>query len=324
MRIFLYIAAASLLQASVLAGQEVVIGALEGPPEVLFGRIEDLGSSGGGQIVTLDGQSPVPLVFSADGTFLGQLGASGQGPGEFKGPVVVGVSNAGRVAVVDTRNSRVSLHQLGQDGGTFLGSFRLEHPIGDVCWLGDRLFAVNWRGTGGSLLLEYGPDGQVVNRFGERIRPEGALATVFGDEPPTTLNDAKIACDEDRQIIAFASELTGEVRVYSAQGELRWATIAPAWTMVHIRRSSRGDCCGFSRPEEGYYHRARSVAFDGPHVVVGAELIGFEDIESFAFRATDGGFTGLRDDEQFLVDVLADGRKVGFRVSPISQVVVWR
>jgi len=208
MKICAHITAAFALSATSLLGQEVVIGALEGPPEVLFGRIADVGTSRAGHLVVVDHQSPIPLVFSADGTFLGELGRSGEGPGEFRRPRAVGVSDAGRVAVVDV--GRVSLHQLSEQGPTFLRSFRLDHSINDVCWIGERLFAIDTHGAGGGLIIELGPDGEILNSFGERIAPEGKLSDVYGDEPPSTLNQGRLACDEREEVVGYASGMTGK------------------------------------------------------------------------------------------------------------------
>ncbi len=323
MRTIVSVTTALLLSAGVLSAQEVVIGAVEGPPEELFGRIADVGASDDGQIVVLDLQSPVPLAFSADGTFLGPLGRSGQGPGEFGKPAWLGVSDAGRVAIVDHGNARISLHQLSQDGVTFLSTFRVEQVIGDLCWLGDRLFAINTHGAGGGLIVEFGADGQVVNRFGARLQPEGRLAAIYQDEPPSTLNQGKMACDEDNNVIGYASTITGRTRTYSADGELRWEAVAPSWSMIQIQRTD-GLCCMFGPPESGYYHQVRSVAFDGPTTVISVAVIGTDRVESFEFRSVDGAFQGVRDNVPLLADVLADGRKVGFRHLPVSQTVIWR
>jgi len=92
--------------------------------------------------------------------------------------------------------------------------------------------------------------------------------------------------------------------------------------MIRIQQTRTGGCCRFGTPESGFYHQVRALAFDRTRLVVSAYLYGTDEIESFDFRVSDGGFSDMRDDRPLVVGVLPDGRAVGFRVSPISQVVI--
>lgn len=306
------------------AAQKVVIGDVNGLDENTFGWIADVGADSLGRIVVIDNYQPEPRAYAADGSYLGPLGRSGQGPGEFLGPSAVGVSPEGRVAVVDGRNGRVTLLTFGKESPQTEGSFRPDRPLSDICWIGSRLFGLSTYDTHGSLLVEYSTDGEVVREFGERIIPTGPLAAIYGSEPPSTLNQGSLDCDEGSETVAYASLRSGIVRLYSADGELRWSTTPPGWTMIRIRRTRDGDCCRFGTPEGGYYHHTRGLMIDDDHVVVSTELVGVEGSETYVLRRSDGGFLQLTSGEPFYHARLADGRRVGHRHLPFGQVVIGR
>lgn len=304
--------------------QEVRIGELTGPDELIFGRVTDVGADSLGTIVVIDAQLPEPRAYSATGAYLGPLGSVGEGPGEFMAASTVGVSRTGRVAVTDPTNARITLLQLTDGSAVVHGSFRPGRRVTDLCWLGDRLFAVGHRGTTEPLIVEFDISGRIVKEFGERIIPTGELGAVFGDEPPNTLNNGKIACDEASGTVAYASLFTGEIRLYSNSGSLVWATTPPGWTRVRVQRTRGGFCCQFGIPEEGFYHQVRGLMIDGATVGVSTELIGTDGSEFFSFRAGDGALLDIVSGTPFYHARLPDGRRIGHRLVPFSHVLIGR
>lgn len=59
------------------------------------------------------------LIFDANGEQTGEFGTQGQGPGEFQGPLALGVDGQGRLAVLDTISKRLSRFQA---DGTYIDS----------------------------------------------------------------------------------------------------------------------------------------------------------------------------------------------------------
>ncbi|MDE0651039.1 MAG: hypothetical protein OXI12_11940, partial [Gammaproteobacteria bacterium] len=60
------------------------IGAVEGPDELLFGRIVSVALDGAGNFIVADRQSGDIRIFDAAGIHLRTLGGPGEGPGEFQ------------------------------------------------------------------------------------------------------------------------------------------------------------------------------------------------------------------------------------------------
>ena len=90
---------------------EVSIGELDGPEEYLFGSVSAIAVDDDHNVYVLDGQARHVRVFDSDGTYVNTLGRDGEGPGEFKVPIGLAISN-GRLLVRDPANGRVQLFGL--------------------------------------------------------------------------------------------------------------------------------------------------------------------------------------------------------------------
>ena len=90
---------------------EVSVGELDGPEEYLFGSVSAIAVDDDHNVYVLDGQARHVRVFDSDGTYVKTLGRDGEGPGEFKVPIGLAISN-GRLLVRDPANGRVQLFGL--------------------------------------------------------------------------------------------------------------------------------------------------------------------------------------------------------------------
>jgi hypothetical protein len=105
------------------------LGALDGAEAEQFGAIRALAPLGGGGVAVLDQQAAQILLFDGDGTYLGTLGAKGEGPGELMSPGTLARLPGDTFAVYDARTRRITrfaaaggdpdVHTL-QNGGTGL------------------------------------------------------------------------------------------------------------------------------------------------------------------------------------------------------------
>jgi len=73
--------------------------------------------------------------FANDGTYLAQWGTSGNGDGQFKGPVRIAIGPGANIFVVDNGNSRVEAFTLGgafiaKWGGPGTSTGQFNNPIG--------------------------------------------------------------------------------------------------------------------------------------------------------------------------------------------------
>jgi hypothetical protein len=103
----------------VTLAEELRIGTLEGPPETSFGKVTAVTPLGDGVFV-VDQYSTALRHFDWDGNYLGDVGSTGAGPGEFY--EILGLKRHPEgVALWDPRNGRISIYS---ENGEFLRSIR--------------------------------------------------------------------------------------------------------------------------------------------------------------------------------------------------------
>ena len=144
------------------------IGALDRPPESVFGRIERLAADGRGNIVVLDFMAREIRWFGADGSFRGRAGRQGSGPGEFRYPYGLAIDDQGLIHVLDPGNLRVSVFRMADSTLTLVSSARTIFAR-RLCTLGPRRF-VTWPLTDG-VIHEIDANGDLVRTFGIREDP---------------------------------------------------------------------------------------------------------------------------------------------------------
>jgi hypothetical protein len=114
------------------------IGVLDGAEEEVFGAVGAVVVTADGTMVIADIQVPALRMFSPEGTYLGDAGREGEGPGEYKS--LLGVSSHPEgFAIWDPRNVRVSVFD---EAGHYLRSFRVPSGL----YTGDP-FQVDTAGT---------------------------------------------------------------------------------------------------------------------------------------------------------------------------------
>ena len=90
--------------------EEVRIGQLDGPDEYTFGEVNALATGPDGTLYVLDRQVPALRTYAPDGSYLGDLGREGEGPGEIKNPDSgLAVLADGRVLLRDPGNARITV-----------------------------------------------------------------------------------------------------------------------------------------------------------------------------------------------------------------------
>jgi DNA-binding beta-propeller fold protein YncE len=66
-------------------------------------------SPDGSNVFVVDNLNSRVQMFSNSGTYLGQLGTAGSGPGQFLNPIGIAIDGHGNVFVADTNNSRIQV-----------------------------------------------------------------------------------------------------------------------------------------------------------------------------------------------------------------------
>ena len=162
---------------------ELSIGEMEGPDELLFGRIASIAVDDEGRVHVLDGQALKLRVFDPTGAYIETLGGPGEGPGELRTAESVVPLADGRVAVNDQLGFRVQLYRPG--GGE---SEAWSYSAGGVILRLRQLYA-DRRGRILVVAPQRSPSGRLVPQvivFDANGPPRDTLLPPGGDfEPPS-------------------------------------------------------------------------------------------------------------------------------------------
>ena len=116
--------------------EQVRIGVLEGADEYILGTVSGIAVTATGDILILDSQVPALRRYSPDGTYRGDIGREGGGPGEYRRPRSLAILHDGRILVRDPGNGRINVYS---SEGESLTSWRL--PAGGTFSTSRRLYA---------------------------------------------------------------------------------------------------------------------------------------------------------------------------------------
>ncbi len=105
--------------------EELRIGVFEEPAEYLFGRVSSVAPAPDKSCYVFDFQLKSIRYYAADGTFVRNVGAKGQGPGEYDRPREMKLLPDGSLVVLDATHRFI----LYRPDGTYLRDFRFEAPM---------------------------------------------------------------------------------------------------------------------------------------------------------------------------------------------------
>lgn len=210
-------------------------GVQVGDPHEELGTVTDVAQALDGSVFVLDAPNNRILVLDSAARFVTSFGRPGAGPGEFRTPTSLAFLPAQRsLWVLDQGLARVTV--LSWDGK------RLQHRrtlntgpfVYDLCAIGARI-----------VLYEPSDSDRPVIRLVDTAGVEQASFGVpFGRSGGPTMQMAQrgglLACEPKGEAIALASKLTGELRLYSVRGELRWTEVVQGFLPVRLLVSATG------------------------------------------------------------------------------------
>ncbi|HEU5050673.1 MAG TPA: 6-bladed beta-propeller [Gemmatimonadales bacterium] len=231
-------------------GDAVRFGVLDGAEHEVLGGVDAVVTGPDGKIFILDRRSAVVRVLGADGRYLGRVGRSGRGPGDFFHPGAMAVDAHGFLYVGDL------LRRVQRFRPTTRG-FELDTVLQTgVSALGLCLID--------SLVVLHGVNpGEpgVVHLFDQRGRKLRSFGEVYRS-PSRILNhqfsQGKVACLERSRRVAFTPDNGGLVslRIFDLEGRTRRIVAAPGLQSNIVTEAEN----------EGYSVR---LSPDGNHVVTG-------------------------------------------------------
>jgi len=119
--------------------EEVTIGVEFGEEPYMLGRVSGVAASED-RIYVLDASVPIVRVYDMDGQHVQDIGAAGDGPGEFRQPAAMGIGPDGRIYVRDDAQARITI--FGPDG-TFVDTW----PLGGGLMLFGMPMVIGYDGT---------------------------------------------------------------------------------------------------------------------------------------------------------------------------------
>ncbi len=202
-----------------------------------------------GQLAVLDAMNSRVSLYSADGQLLSRFGRRGEGPGELSLAVDLAWTPAEELLVLDRGNQKVLALKLESDLLVLAREFNIRLSVGsDMCVMEDRIFVLG--NHEGNLVHEIGPDGTLLQSFGQRSDGDAfkAALTAMG----------RMACSITKQAIAAVPATLGELRIFSADGTLLETQSIPEYAET-IYDMSDGVSVRPRNPPEGFAHEAASL-----------------------------------------------------------------
>lgn len=304
------------------------IGMLDGPDELVFGDIVDVGVDDAGNVFVLDRLALVIRWFAPDGRFVDRAGGEGRGPGELRAPMGLDVDANGRVHVMDARNARISMYEP-TDG-------ELQHVEDtpgvrgyDVCALGDRRYVL--RPNNGAVLHEVDRDGTVVRSFAPPEPLDRETATRFAGADAAAIrwsnNLGALHCDVASGRVLLLSQRLPLLRAFSTDGEPLWRVTLAGFNPARWERGrdGRGIRMG-PDPESGTAHTGTAITADpAGRIVVTLHEGSLTDpegrLEALVLSAR--GETIGRREAPVVVTTIRHGRIYGYQEHPFPRVVVF-
>lgn len=96
---------------TVLAIEELAIGALEGPEHLTLGMVTEMVPDREGGVYAFDANVPALRHYDSNGAYKGKLGGQGAGPGEYEDAALgLALRSDGRLVMRDGRNGRLNVY----------------------------------------------------------------------------------------------------------------------------------------------------------------------------------------------------------------------
>lgn len=92
--------------------RDLILGANTDQEDYWFALLTSIAVDDSGNIYTLDPKEVVIRVFNSEGKLIRRLGNKGKGPGEFRGPAWLKISNQNELAVFDVLNHRFTYFDM--------------------------------------------------------------------------------------------------------------------------------------------------------------------------------------------------------------------
>lgn len=166
------------------------VGGDDESDDVIFGVLNDIATDGAGNVYLLDSQLDEVLVYSPSGEYLRSIGRSGEGPGEFRRPRALFITDDGRVAVLQMMPGKIIMltpegdaagnHPVPETDGVMM--FTGARRAGDHIVVATQQWArhdTEFTITSGLIRLD--PEGKQTAKYWEESTPQDMNNRVFDE-----------------------------------------------------------------------------------------------------------------------------------------------
>jgi len=221
----------------------LAVGALDTPPEQVFGQVTGVALDEQ-RVFVLDGRLNRVVIFEREGAGYQIVGRAGQGPGEFMQPRSL-VLLADQRLVVGDAAGKVHLFVVNAAGEySFERSFLAAVAPASMCAVGGRLYVHGMNTPPAPLIYVYDLDGHQLAAFGSAYSSGEPMVDM-------QLSTGQIGCGDRTGVVFYASDaLFGEVRAFDLGGAQRWRTWVPGFSPPRMVVSENG--LAVELPAEGF------------------------------------------------------------------------
>ena len=210
-------------------------------------------------------------------------------------PIAAAFSASADLLIVDAQSSRIA-HLVRTGSGWRAAAVESTelNAFSSMCSAGGRTYIMAKRGISrdSGIVHEVTADGKTVRSFGR----------AFGDIPNPALGGGYVACPVGVAEIVVTSALYPEVRAYSRQGKLRWATRLAEFRPMGFRVEGRA--IRFAYPPDSIWDQTISMFAAAPEIIaiqIGRlygrnQMAPFSTIRTVLLSAASGDIVGAQAD----------------------------
>lgn len=281
------------------AAPSLSLGAMDTPPEQVFGEISDVESDSAGRIYVLDSQGGAVRIFGPSGAFLTEIGRFGDGPGEFAAPSSLAILDDGSLVVAGTMGRVTRFLRDDSDlPKEFDRSFSVPLGVMSMCGLDNRLYL-----EGVALA-----DSFAIHSFDTSGRFRNSFAPLFEAEDPMvreTFSWGWVACEKEERVIAYAPRYAGTVALFRPDGRKVWTVSIPEFRPIPFEvRPDANNLVAFSWVTPEGTDRVVSLEVQGEQVIVqvatrdvtSTSRYDFQRLRTMIFQIASGRLMGVRED----------------------------
>ncbi len=195
----------------------VAIGVNEGAHHEMFGSIADLAVDNNGSLFVLDSEYNEVRFFDYDGSLMGTFGAPGEGPGEFRNPRQLAVTDHGKTIFVIGGDRSIPVFER-KDAATYTEKYTFKKGMRSSagCAMNGHLYLLGYTPDIDGVIHKFTPEGKRIASFGAPYKSRNAFVVA------SQSGRGLLACSEEHRIVGLIRENIPVFTGYTEAGDVAW------------------------------------------------------------------------------------------------------